>query len=132
MALADEMRRLIDERADRNQNLAFAGEGFRLDLNPIEDHWDQAGFILWADDGQAAPRLAAAGRALPDGVRVDGAEGYDGSQDDLLALLGRLLAAGPAAVGSPGFGGEAAIPTGGINDGPGWPTTADEETGDRR
>ena len=109
MSVAKNIQRLVSERGDAN--LEFAGDGYRLSLNPVESRFDEIGFILWGDDG-GGPVPVATGRAVGDRLVVDGeARGLRGAAD-LTGVIASLIAGEPvSALG--GGGNESAIPTGG-------------------
>jgi hypothetical protein len=88
------MRRLVAERGDAS--LEFAREGYRLSLNPIEDRFDEVGFILWqqAADGTTVP--IATGRAAGDELVLDGESAADRELADLEAVIATLIAEEPA------------------------------------
>ena len=102
MSLAKDLR----DRVNTDPNLEFAGGGYRLSLNPIEDRHTETGFVLWHDQG-GAPAPIASGRAVGDDLVVDRSD-YDG---DLEALIRDLIAGEPVAV-SPRPDPDNAVPTG--------------------
>ena len=97
MSLAKQMRAKVAADA----NLAFAGHGYRLDLNPLEDRVDETGFILWSGDGDAAVPVAT-GRAVGDDLLLDETSAFPGGADDLRRLVGDLLQGDPAGRRPPG------------------------------
>jgi hypothetical protein len=108
MSVAKEMQRLVAERGDAN--MEFARGGYRLALNPVEDRFDQVGFILWQEeDGGTVP--VAAGRAAGDELVIDGAPASGRETADLEAVIGDLLAGDPVPVAGRG-GNDQAVPTG--------------------
>ena len=107
MGVASDMLKLVGERGDAN--LEFARDGYRLTLNPIEDRFDEVGFILWREEaGGAVP--VAVGRAIRDHLVLDGEPTTLARTTDLQAVIASLIAGEPvSALG--GGGNEQAIPT---------------------
>ena len=109
MGVAAGLRELMSEHGDAS--LEFAREGYRLSLNPIEDRFDEIGFILWEDDAGGSPAPVAVGRAVGDELVLDGEPGDRREVADLGAVISSLIEGEPvSALG--GGGNEQAIPTG--------------------
>jgi hypothetical protein len=106
MSLAKQMRAKVGADA----NLAFAGHGYRLDLNPLEDRVDETGFILWSGDGGEAVPVAT-GRAVGDELLFDESGAFPGGADDLRRLIGDLLQGDPVET-RPRPDATSAVPTG--------------------
>jgi hypothetical protein len=107
MSVAGDMQRIVSERG--GANLEFAGEGYQLSLNPVEDRFDEVGFILWREEG-GGPAPVAVGRAVGDRLVLDDGGG-PGTHADVSAVISSLIGGEPvSALG--GGGNEGAIPTG--------------------
>ncbi len=108
MGVASDVLKLVGERGDAN--LEFAGGDYRLTLNPIEDRFDEVGFILWREEaGGLAP--VTVGRAVRDHLVLDGEPTTLARTTELQAIIASLIAGEPvSALG--GGGNEQAIPTG--------------------
>ena len=108
MGVAEDMQKIASEHGDAN--LEFAGDGYRLSLNPIEDRFDEIGFILWREEaGGAAP--VATGRAAGDRLVLDDELANPRRHADVSAVISSLIQGEPvSALG--GGGNEQAIPTG--------------------
>ena len=109
MSVAKDMQKIASERGDAN--LEFAGGGYRLTINPIEDRFHELGFILWQEEAGGGQAPVATGRAVGGELVLDGASATDHDRADLEATIGTLIAGDPvSALG--GGGNEQAIPTG--------------------
>ena len=109
MGVAADMQKLVSERGDAN--LEFAREGYRLSLNPIEDRFDELGFILWRQEADGGLAPIATGRAVGDQLVLDGSPATGRELTDLEAVIATLIADEPVA-SQGAAGNEQAIPTG--------------------
>ena len=118
MGLADDLAERV--AVHHGANLEYVAGEYRLALNPVEDRYDETGFILWRqDESGATPDAipaampAAVGRAVSGELIWDDTAGFDGSRDDLVNLLQSLLAAPETVTHRAGHGGvEESAPTG--------------------
>ena len=109
MGVAEDMQKLASEHGDAN--LEFAGDGYRLTINPIEDRFHELGFILWQEEAGGGQAPVATGRAVGDELVLDGAPAADRDRADLEAMIATLIAGDPVSTLG-GGGNEQAIPTG--------------------
>ena len=109
MGVAADMQKLVSERGDKN--LEFARGDYRLSLNPVEDRFDELGFILWQQETGGTLTPIAAGRAVNDNLVLDGSPSTDRELADLEAVIATLIEEGPVSVQG-AEGNEQAIPTG--------------------
>jgi hypothetical protein len=89
MSVAQRIQDLVAEQGDAN--LEFAREGYRLSLNPVADHYDQVGFILWQQEGDGDLAPIAVGRAIGDELVLDGEPGSGRELADLEAVIASLI-----------------------------------------
>ncbi len=92
MSIAEELR----QRVGPDANLEFASGGYRLSLNPLEDCFDETGFILWREEA-TGPVPVATGRAVGDELIVEDAAAYDGKAGTLESLIAALIQGEPVA-----------------------------------
>ena len=109
MSVAADMLELVSKRGDAN--LEFARGGYRLSLNPIEDRFDEVGFILWQEEPTGALAPVAVGRAVRDHLVLDGEPTTLGKTANLQTVIASLISGEPVSEQG-GGGNEQAIPTG--------------------
>jgi len=110
MALADDIYERVS--AHGNASVEYAAGDYRLSLSPIEDRYQETGFILWHQTaGGAVP--VAVGRAVNKDIVLDDMTAFDGSEDDLAGVLATLLSGQEVVGGGGRADDERAIPTGG-------------------
>ena len=109
MGLADDMYERI--AAHGNASIEYAAGDYRLSLNPIEDRYQETGFILWWQDASGSVPVAV-GRAVGKDIVLDDTTAFDGSQDDLEEVLASLLGGQEVVGGGGRADDERAIPTG--------------------
>ena len=110
MGVAADVQRIFSEHGDAN--LEFASGGYRLTLNPVEDRFDEVGFILWRDEAGGGPTPVAVGRASGDRLVLDGEPDGPGTHADVSAVISSLIRGEPVSALGGGDGNEQAIPTG--------------------
>lgn len=109
MDLATRMHDIVSERGDAT--LEFARDGYRLSLNPIEDRFNELGFIIWREEQTGGMTPVATGRAVDDQLLLDGEPAEGEGLTSIAGMIAALLEG--ELVASQGSGGnEHAIPTG--------------------